>query len=144
MNRRFSLLLILLTAALCASCANKPAMTPAVAGIAVPPRVLKNLNPNWKFIRQDVPGAEQSNFDDSSWESINLPHTWNGRDGEDGMAVIKDGARGDYYRGVGWYRRHLTLDPKQINGKSVFLRFDAASIEADVFVNGKHAGNHKG
>ncbi|HSV13900.1 MAG TPA: glycoside hydrolase family 2 TIM barrel-domain containing protein, partial [Tepidisphaeraceae bacterium] len=144
MTRRFLPWCALLISIVCASCANQSAPTTSVAGISAPPRVVKNLSPNWKFIRQDVPGAEQPAFDDSSWDSINLPHTWNARDGEDGTADVKANPRGDYYRGVGWYRRQLTLDPNQVKGKSVFLRFDAASIEADVFVNGKHAGNHKG
>src|SRR5205814_10323319 len=72
-----------------------------------------------------------------------LSHTWNNQDGEDGMAVVDDLKRADYYRGIACYRRHLTLDPAQTRGKSLFVRFDAASIEADVYVNGQHAGNHK-
>ena len=73
--------------------------------------------------------------DDSSWQTISLPHTWNNLDGEDG---------GDnYYRGAGWYRRHLVLNG-DVAGKSLFLKFDGASIVTDVFVNGKAAGRHKG
>jgi beta-galactosidase len=103
------------------------------------PRVTMDLNPGWKFIRQDVPGAQAVEFDDSAWGGVALPHTWNNLDGEDGGD--------DYYRGVGWYRRHLDLrgQQAQLGGKSLFLRFDGASITTDVYVNGKSAGlTHKG
>ncbi len=100
------------------------------------PRIAINLNPDWKFIRDDVPGAEQSMFDDSSWQSVTLPHTWNNLDGEDGG--------NDYYRGPAWYRRHLTLGAEE-QGKSLFLKFDGASSAAAVYVNGQPAGPpHKG
>jgi beta-galactosidase len=97
-------------------------------------RHIGNLNPNWKFIRQDVAGAAQPDFDDASWKTISLPHTWNNLDGEDGGD--------DYYRGVGWYRRHLQL--ADFSGKSLFLKFDGSSIVTDVFVNGKPVGTHRG
>jgi beta-galactosidase len=99
------------------------------------PRSVVDLNGNWKFVRADRLGAAASTFDDSSWEAVSLPHTWNNLDGEDG---------GDnYYRGAGWYRRHLSLDADTA-GKSLFLKFDGASIVTDVFVNGKPAGRHEG
>ena len=44
------------------------------------PRVTYNFNPGWKFIRQDVPGADNPAFDDSSWTNVSLPHTWNDTD----------------------------------------------------------------
>jgi beta-galactosidase len=105
------------------------------ASQAAEPRSVIDLNGDWKFVRADRFGAAAPEFDDSSWEAVTLPHTWNNLDGEDG---------GDnYYRGAGWYRRHLTLDADSA-GKSLFLKFDGASSVTDVFVNGKPAGRHKG
>jgi beta-galactosidase len=100
------------------------------------PRVAVDLNPGWKFLREDADGAEFPNFDDSAWQSVDLPHTWNNLDGEDG--------HDDYHRGPAWYRKHLTLDPS-VKGKSLFLWFGAAGSNASVYVNGKLAGlPHKG
>jgi beta-galactosidase len=79
-------------------------------------------------------GAEQPAFADSAWEAVSVPHTWNGTDGQNG---------GDYYRGVGWYRRTLAL-PAEGAGRRVFLQFDGASLVSDVFVNGRYAGRHEG
>jgi beta-galactosidase len=102
----------------------------------VAPRIAIDLNSDWKFIRDDMSGAEQPMLDDSSWQSVTLPHTWNNLDGEDGG--------NDYYRGPAWYRRHLTLTAAE-QGKSLFLKFDGASSAASVYVNGQPAGPpHKG
>jgi beta-galactosidase len=93
------------------------------------------LDNSWRFIRQDVAGAEAVHFDDSKWQAVSLPHTWNNLDGQDG---------GDnYYRGPAWYRRHFTPG-RPLAGKSLFLKFDGAATMADVFVNGTRAGTHKG
>ncbi len=99
------------------------------------PRTIKNLNRDWAFIRQNVEGASEVSFDDSKWQRVNVPHTWNAQDGRDGG--------NDYYRGPGWYRRHLDISESQLN-KSLFLRFDGAALVADVFVNGQAAGQHRG
>ena len=93
------------------------------------------LDSGWRFIRQDVAGAQNSNFDDSAWSVINLPHTWNNLDGQDGVK--------NYYRGAGWYRRHYTVD-KNFTGHQFFLKFDGASSVADVYVNGSFVGEHQG
>jgi beta-galactosidase len=93
------------------------------------------LDSGWQFIRQDVPDAQSASFNDSTWTTLNLPHTWNNLDGQNGVK--------DYYRGVGWYRRHYTVD-KNLKGRHFFLKFDGASSVADVYVNGNHLGEHQG
>ena len=85
--------------------------------------------------RSDASGASAPGFDDASWTSIAIPHTWNALDGQDGG--------GNYYRGIGWYRRHVTLPPAAA-GKKVYLQFDAANTVTDVYVNGTSVGEHRG
>lgn len=94
-----------------------------------------NLNNDWKHLRQDVDGADTPTFDDSNWHNVSLPRTWNALDGQDGG--------NDYYRGVGWYRKGLVLD-KTDRGKRIFLKFDAPSSVANILLNGKPTGKHKG
>jgi beta-galactosidase len=94
------------------------------------------LDSGWRFIRQDVPGAQTNNFDDSAWSVVNLPHTWNNLDGENGPG---DG----YYRGIGWYRSHYTVDGSYA-GRQFFLKFDGAFSVADVWINGNYLGEHQG
>jgi beta-galactosidase len=102
---------------------------------AAGPRVTVDLNADWRFVRQDVPGAESATVDESAWQQVALPHTWNNFDGQDGG--------NNYHRGPAWYRHHLPADPAWA-GRRVYLRFGAASLEAAVYVNGKPAGTHKG
>ncbi|HEY5227855.1 MAG TPA: sugar-binding domain-containing protein, partial [Opitutaceae bacterium] len=106
-----------------------------VAALSAGERVLVNLNAGWRFALGDVPRATEPGLDDQAWQAIELPHTWNGLDGEDGG--------NDYHRGPGWYRRHFTPDAS-LAGKRLYLQFDGACLMADVYVNGVHLGNHKG
>src|ERR1051325_5447744 len=99
------------------------------------PREDIDLDAGWRFIRQDVAGAQTNGFDDSSWTLLNLPHTWNNLDGQDGG--------NNYYRGVGWYRRHYAV-PAENAGRRLFLKFDGADSVAEVYVNGSFAGHHEG
>ncbi len=94
-----------------------------------------SLDSGWRFIRQDVTGAQANGFDDSGWTNLNLPHTWNNLDGQDGG--------NNYYRGIGWYRTHYTVDASDTN-RCFFLKFDGANIVSDVYVNGNFVGEHQG
>src|SRR5271154_6882870 len=93
------------------------------------------LDAGWRFIRQDVTGAQNSGFDDSSWTTLNLPHTWNNLDGQDGG--------NNFYRGIGWYRLHNPPDASYTN-RHFFIKFDGAFSVADVYVNGSFVGEHQG
>jgi beta-galactosidase len=102
---------------------------------ATSPREDLLIDDGWRFLRGDAPGAETAGFDDASWTGVQIPHTWNVEDGQDGG--------NDFRRGISWYRRHLAV-PATSAGKRLFLQFDAASVVADVFVNGTHLGQHRG
>jgi len=106
----------------------------AVMDLPATPRVEQRLDGGWKFYPRDNSHGPEAAFDDSAWENVALPHTWNAADGAGG---------GDYYRGPAWYRRHLRLDPK-LAGKRLYLQFDGVSLLADVYVNGVHVGSHLG
>jgi beta-galactosidase len=120
-------------------------------------RIRQNFNAGWVFKRQ-VKGsgelgsfdrdneeaskieprfqtASQPAYDDSWWESVDLPHTWNAQDVSD--------AQPGYWRGIGWYRKHFRLDPKHA-GKKIFLEFEGVNSVAEVWLNGKSLGSHKG
>lgn len=92
------------------------------------------LNMGWKFIRTDVSQAVKQGFDDSAWDTVNLPHTWNAIDGE----------QPNYYRGRCWYRTHMPLSAAKYGGKKLYLQFDGANLKTEVFVNGVKLGTHHG
>ncbi len=93
----------------------------------------QTINDSWKFLKGECTSAADSAFNDSQWADIHLPHTWN----------TDAYTEKDYYRGTGWYRRRITL-PKDWEGKQVFLKLDAASKAATLFINGKNIGEHAG
>lgn len=96
-------------------------------------RTVLSLDNPWRFIRQDLDGAETVSFDDSSWTTVSLPHTWNALDGFDGYI----------FRGAGWYRRHYTV-PAEFAGRKLFIKFDGACFTTNLYVNGTLIGEHKG
>ena len=108
--------------------AATPAAPPAYQP-PITPRATYNFNPGWKFIRQDVPGAEAVAFDDSPWAAVSLPHTWNDVDTYRGLISHPQGDVGlpsqgiaPPYRGIGWYRKHFKL-PANAEGQKIFLEF---------------------
>jgi len=98
-------------------------------------RKVISLNAGWRFLAGDEPRASDPSFDDRGWASVDLPHTWNARDGEDGG--------NNYRRGAGWYRRMLVVD-SALRGRRLYLQFDGASLMAEVWVNGQLLGKHEG
>ncbi|MCK5736754.1 MAG: hypothetical protein KAH21_09760, partial [Spirochaetaceae bacterium] len=89
------------------------------------------INDSWDFIRKDV-GID--GFSSSGAESVTLPHTWNGLDGQDG--------NNDFYRGRCWYRRSLDINLK--SGERAWLEFEGANSVTEVFINGESLGEHEG
>src|SRR5260221_14055541 len=78
-----------------------------------------SLDSSWRFHKGSASGASATNFIDSSWSAVSVPHTWNALDGEDGG--------NNYYPGTGWYRRHFTV-PTSANNQEISLKFDGVDI----------------
>jgi beta-galactosidase len=95
-----------------------------------------SLDPGWKFIQQDVTGAQAVNFDDSSWTNVTVPHVW---DVPDGQSYPPS----NFYQGPAWYRSHFTPAMSYTNSH-FFLKFDGASLVTDVYLNGNYLGEHQG
>ena len=85
------------------------------------------LNQNWQF--------RFSHQVEKNTQRVDLPHTWNAQDALSGKR--------DYKRGIGNYTKQLEV-PAEWKGKRVFLRFEGANSVTNLFVNGKHAGEHRG
>ena len=113
--------------------AAEPRFTPPAS-----PRATYNFNAGWKFIRQDVPGAQEVSFDDSQWETVSTPHSFND---VDSFRVIIDHSGGDRgtYKGLSWYRKHFKL-PADAAGSKVFIEFEGMRQAGDVYFNGKPFG----
>ena len=86
------------------------------------------LDKEWKF-------RFSHQVEKNTPQPISLPHTWNAQDALVGKI--------DYKRGIGNYERTLHIRPEW-KGKRLFLRFDGVNNVADVFLNGKNIGEHRG
>src|SRR4051812_14082569 len=93
--------------------------TPAASAYAPPvTRAQVSLDAGWRFLRADAAGAEAPGFNDAAWSQVSVPHTWNATDGQDGGA--------NYYRGIGWYRKHFTPSTT-LSGRRLWLQFDGVN-----------------
>lgn len=116
MNRRFLILLIAVAAVL----------------TSFAQRTVELVNREWKYCQGDNMNAVAASYDDSSWQTIGLPHSFS----------IPYFMSKDFYVGYGWYRKHLALD--KVGDECLSLVFDGVFQDAEVYVNGKLAGGHKG
>ena len=96
-------------------------------------RNIINLNQDWKFIQKDVGLPETLPQD---WQTVNLPHTWNAVDGNDG--------NGAYDRGRYWYAKSFETPKQPLAGGRTFVEILAANSEAAVYVNGQKVTYHEG
>ena len=88
-------------------------------------RNIKNINENWVFVKEKE--KEKS--------TVNLPHTWNGIDGQDGG--------NDYYRGKCTYIKEIAkVDMPQ--GEEIYLQLDGVNSSAFVYFNSKLVCTHHG
>ena len=95
-------------------------------------RQIINFNAKWAFTKQatEVPAALPMD-----WNWVNLPHSWNSLDGNDGG--------NDYYRGTCYYAK--ALDKMDLpEADQYYLEIQGANSSADVYVNGKHLAHHDG
>jgi len=105
-------------------------MAPMVFGAE---RTILPLDAGWRFMQGDSARGAAPETDDSAWQTVDLPHTFNAAEGNDPR----------HYRGPAWYRRVLPL-PAQRAGQRSYLEFDGAMLVSEVWVNGSSAGRHAG
>lgn len=99
----------------------------------------RKLDADWLFTRGDPTGAEKSDFPDSTWRKLDLPHDWSIEGPVD--SHNSTGPRGGFLlAGVGWYRQHFTLDAAD-RGKCVLVQFDGVMANSDVYINGFRLGH---
>ena len=119
----------------------------------------------WKFHRGNIVGAEKPAFDDQNWRLLDLPHDWSIEDLPAGQAglpasdeiqtkadthvvsgpfdsdAIGGPNSGFTVGGTGWYRKHFKA-AESWQTKVVSVLFDGVYMNADVWINGRHLGNH--
>lgn len=88
-------------------------------------RKIHNINNDWNF---SIDGKEK--------EVVNIPHTWNNIDGQDGG--------NDYLRTLATYEKKFESPSFDRNSEDVYLEFDGVNSECDVFLNDERIIRHEG
>ena len=94
-------------------------------------RTILNINKDWMFLKNtaQVPASLEGA------QRVDLPHTWNASDGQDGG--------NDYFRGTCCYVK--TISTEQLPpADRYYLEIRGANSSADVYVDGKHLAHHDG
>ena len=118
-------------------------------------REIITLQSDWKFTKGDPVNAANTNFDDSGWETVSVPHDWAIygpfdktidmqvtaiEQNKEKIATEKTGRTGALpHIGQAWYRKEFSL-PEYQKGKKVILIFEGAMSEPKVYLNGKKIG----
>ena len=94
-------------------------------------RSIVNFNLGWSFAKTgEIPAALPTD-----WEQVNVPHSWNAIDGQDGGA--------DYFRGTCQYAKVFNKADLPAADR-YYLEIQGANSSADVTLNGKHLAHHDG
>jgi beta-galactosidase len=128
------------------SCSNNQGDHKPLALNTDGPRSTILFNTAWKFFPGDINGAENAKFNDDSWRSLDLPHDWSIEDipGTDSPldSTATGGISTGYFKGgTGWYRKEFQV-PKALKNKRLCVQFDGVYMDADIWINGRHLGNH--
>ena len=95
-------------------------------------RTVFNLNYKWIFSKQATQIPTEI---DPKWDFVNLPHSWNAIDGQDGG--------NDYFRGTAYYAKDIKKYDLPTSEK-YYLEINGANSSAEVYWNGQKLASHDG
>jgi beta-galactosidase len=103
------------------------AFTVGLASAQQQARITLPFNADWSFKKTKDSAT-------TKWEKVTLPHTWNAVD----MQTTKN-----FYEGEGIYKKDFVFG-NDYKDKRLFLKFEGVGQTAEVYVNNKLVGKHKG
>ena len=95
-------------------------------------RQIMNINAGWVFSKE--PNAIPATLP-TDWESVQLPHSWNAVDGQDGG--------NDYFRGTAYYAKTIVKSELPA-AERWYLELQGANSSADVYLDGRKLAHHDG
>ncbi len=100
-----------------------------------PGRIRINFNSGWKFLLKDIDHGDAVSLNEKGFKTVVLPHT---------ITLLPHRAIDTSSMAhISWYRKRFTV-PEKYRHKRILIEFEAVSKAADVFLNGKFVGSHKG
>ena len=103
-------------------------------------RERKNLDAGWCFILADSAQMATPTYNDTHWRILDLPHAW-AIEGDFYAGNPSGAGGGALPGGIGWYRKHLSLDCEAVPGNRYFIEFDGVYMNSTVYVNGQEVGH---
>ena len=102
-------------------------------------RHVESFTSDWRFLQSDALGAQAPSFDDSSWQTVMLPHDW-AIAGPIDEKNTTGPAGGFFPAGIGWYRKTFDV-PASAATRRTFIVFDGVMANSDVWINGQLLGH---
>ena len=107
-------------------------------------REYENIDRQWLFfLEQSADGStadaaelSAADYDDASWRTLNLPHDWS-VEGDFHAGNPCGASGGALPGGIGWYRKHLTVDEP---AEKMYICFDGVYMNSTVYINGTELG----
>ena len=111
-----------------------------------PERSTVLFDEGWKFHLGNFQMASNSNFDDSNWRNVDLPHDWSIEDIAGTSSPFNSDAVGQTSTaftvgGTAWYRKSFMID-SAATGKKIHIQFDGIYMNTEVWLNGKKLGEN--
>lgn len=97
----------------------------------------QNFDNGWRFVLADSAQMSKTDYHDTHWRALNLPHDW-AVEGDFLCSNPSGAGGGALPGGIGWYRKTFNLQKNQ--GERYFIEFDGVYMNARVYINGKEVG----
>lgn len=106
-------------------------------------RLKENINRDWQFTfssetddfsgKESAKEAKAAQGQNPEWQSVGLPHSFS-------LPYFRSES---FYTGYGWYQKSLKIDKDWLN-QTLTLELDGVFQVAEIFLNGKRVGSHRG
>ena len=102
-------------------------------------RERQNFDAGWLFLLADSAQMSDADYQDSWWRRLDVPHDW-AIEGDFYVSNPSGASGGALPGGVGWYRKHFSINQETITNNRYFLEFDGVYMNSTVYVNGQKVG----
>ena len=116
-------------------------VTFVLIGLTAHARERQCFDKDWRFVLADSAQMSKTDYDDSMWRVLDVPHDW-AIEGDFYAGNPSGAGGGALPGGIGWYLKHFTLGDceTQMSESRFFLEFDGVYMNSTVYVNGQEVG----
>lgn len=109
-------------------------------GLQAGARERLNFDGDWRFLLGDSAQMAKAEYNDSWWRRLDVPHDW-AIEGDFQVGNPSGASGGALPGGIGWYRKHFTINCESTANNRYFIEFDGVYMNSTVYVNGQKVGN---